>query len=365
MYKIFLFLLLLIWGFFAIDVYQTFGASFNVELKREYITSSNYDQSLKRFVNPNQPAMDIAQHRAINWKIIKDYFTVRNQRDPDYDLPGQIPDLIEFLSGKGGFKVVWFGHSTFLLNMEGVTILVDPVFGNASPFFFFGRRYMQPVLNVEELPDIDIVLISHDHYDHLEADTVRFFVNTETEFIVPLGVGEHLRAWGIKANQITERDWWQSVEQKSITFVATPAQHYSGRRGFGGNQSLWASWVIQSKNHSAYFSGDGGYASHFKKIGERYGPFDVAFMETGQYNEVWKMIHLLPEDGVQAFHDINADRYFPVHWGMYTLALHSWFDPAESISRLAEQHQFSLVTPIIGQVVNLERETLFPRWWKQ
>ena len=350
--------------YFSMSVFNNLGGDFSAQLNDDYSLSENFDVSRSRFVNPNQRDMDEAQRRAFNWRIIRDYFFVKNQREPVQALPRQEPDYEGLLQSDSQLKVIWFGHSSFLLNMEGTIILVDPVFGNASPFSFFGRRYMDPVSTVEDLPDIDVVLISHDHYDHLEADTIRFFAGTETQFIVPLGVGTHLMAWGIEKGRIIERDWWQSAEWGSVSFTATPAQHFSGRKGFGGNQCLWASWVLQSDQHSVYFSGDGGYGSHFSEIGSRYGPFDVAFMETGQYNEAWRMIHMLPEEGVKAFRDLRAERYFPVHWGMFTLALHRWYEPIETITQLAEKNDFPLITPVIGQLVDVSSDTNFPSWWR-
>jgi L-ascorbate metabolism protein UlaG (beta-lactamase superfamily) len=360
-----LFALLALVGYFSLGVLDSLGGSADAGLQQKFLQSKNYDRVRGGFVNPNQSEMDDAQRRATNWRNIRDYFLTENQREPAQALPQKIPDYQRLLAEGDGLKLIWFGHSSFLLNMEGTVILVDPVFGNASPFKFFGNRYMPPVSTVEQLPQIDVVLISHDHYDHLEADTVRYFADKDTNFVVPLGLGAHLSAWGIETRRIVERDWWESVEHGAVTFTATPSQHYSGRRGFGGNQSLWASWVMQSGRHSVYFSGDSGYAPHFNEIGDRFGPFDIAFIETGQYNEAWRMIHMLPEDGVMAFRDLNAQRYFPVHWGMFTLALHSWFEPIETISRLAEQEDFPLVAPVIGQLVDVSSDTHFPRWWER
>ena len=360
-----LLVVLVLVGNVSLGVLDSLGGNADAGLRDRFLQSENYDPSRGSFVNPNQLEMDEAQRKARSWQNIRDYFLTDNQREPAEALPQQIPDYQRFLAEDEGLKLIWFGHSSFLLNMEGAIILVDPVFGNASPFSFFGNRYMPPVSTVDQLPGVDVVLVSHDHYDHLEADTVRFFAGKNTTFIVPLGLGAHLSAWGVDSSRVIERDWWESVQHGAVTFTASPSQHYSGRRGFGGNQSLWASWVMQSKRHSVYFSGDSGYAGHFKEIGDRFGPFDIAFIETGQYNEAWKMIHMLPEEGAMAFRDLNARRYFPVHWGMFTLALHSWFEPIESISRLAEREGFPLVAPVIGQLVDVSGDTDFPRWWER
>lgn len=296
------------------------------------------------------------------WSIGKQWLR-DNHRTPKSKLPEVKPNLKALLTGKGPVQVIWFGHSSFLIRFEEKLILVDPVFSeSASPLSFLVKRFQAPVLKLEELPKIDLIVISHDHYDHLDMKAMKFFAKTPTQFLTPLGVGSHLKKWGVNPSQIIEKDWWESHQLGPITLTATPAQHFSGRGPTSQNTTLWASWVLRSKSHSLYFSGDSGYADHFKEIGEKLGPFDIAFMETGQYNLAWREVHMLPEDAIQAYKDLKAKTYFPIHWGMFVLSLHSWFEPIIRLTQLAKEHQIPLITPRIGEMVTLEDKAFQP-WW--
>ena len=344
----------------------TLGSRPTIDAKKQFENSAQYNSERGIFENRRPNLVAEMQDRSMNWSLVKEWFSGGEDRVPSERLPEVKPNLEAFLEGSETFKVIWFGHSSFLLNLDGVTILVDPVFGKAaSPFSFMVKRFQEPVLSLEELPEIDYILISHDHYDHLDKTSIQHFVDTETQFITPLGVDSHLEGWGIDENRITERDWWQSINTGGIEFIATPAQHFSGRDGFHSNETLWASWVIRSKNHNIYFSGDSGYDTHFKAIGEAYGPFDIAFIESGQYNESWREVHMLPEESMQAFKDLKADRYFPIHWGMFELAFHSWYEPVERLSILAEERNVELLTPRLGEIVTLDGEGVANNWWRQ
>ena len=168
----------------------------------------------------------------------------------------------------------------------------------------------------------------------------------------------------IEENKITERDWWQNFNAGGIEFIATPAQHFSGRDGLHENETLWASWVVRSKDHNVYISGDSGYDTHFKAIGDKYGPFDLAFIECGQYNENWTQVHMMPAQTLEAFKDLKAKKLFPVHWGMFKLAMHTWYDPIEQLTKLAQEKEINLVTPKLGEIVDLSTDTRFERWWE-
>jgi L-ascorbate metabolism protein UlaG (beta-lactamase superfamily) len=297
--------------------------------------------------------------------MLKEWFSKRKDGRPSALMPEQQPDMKLFLSESDVPRVIWFGHSTFLLNLGGTIVLVDPVFGKAAaPVSFTAKRFQAPVLSIEELPPIDIVLISHDHYDHLDADTIRFFRNQASEFLTPLGVGGHLQRWGIARERITERDWWQSHTSHGIEFTAAPAQHFSGRDGFNNNETLWASWALVKGGNRLFFSGDSGYDTHFAEIGERLGPFDLAFMENGQYDKSWPAVHMNPAETVKAFKQLGARRLLPVHWGMFELAFHAWYAPVDALERLAAENDIELITPMLGELITLDDSLTTTRWWQ-
>lgn len=266
-------------------------------------------------------------------------------------------------------QLVWLGHSSSLLRMDRKIILLDPTFSQyASPHPWLGRRRYSKELpfQVEDLPTVDVILISHDHYDHLDYESIVKLAPKTRRFIVPLGIGNHLRRWGVDAKKITELDWWKESKEGSIKFVLTPSQHMSGRGLTGQSSTLWGSWVIHGSKEKVFFSGDGGYGSHFKKIGKKYGPFDLALMECGQYDELWKAVHLTPEQTVQAGMEVQGKVLMPVHWGAFSLANHSWIEPVTRFTAAAKQKKQPFTTPEIGQVVTIQ-STQHPNapWWKK
>ena len=195
-------------------------------------------------------------------------------------------------------------------------------------------------------------------------ETVKYFVDSNVKFITPLGVGSHLRYWGVDEARITELDWWEEANLDGLMYAATPSQHFSGRIGVMHNdKTLWASWVIAGKTDSVYFSGDSGYDTHYKDIGRKYGPFDVVFMENGQYNESWRAVHNLPDEAITAFKDVGGTYLVPVHWGMFNLSVHNWFDPPNEITRLAKTEDIKLITPRLGQLIDLNNPPLYDQWW--
>lgn len=261
--------------------------------------------------------------------------------------------------------VNWLGHSAVWLQLEGLHILLDPMLGPAaSPVSFFGKRFPNsPGFEWDFIPEkIDAVIFSHDHYDHLDYPSIVRLRDRVVHFYVPLGLGAHLLRWGVKENQITEMDWWQEAQVNHIRLVAAPARHFSGRGIGDANQTLWASWVISGHDHQLYFSGDSGYGPHFREIAARFGPFDLALMECGQYNERWEAVHMLPHQTVQATLDVQAHAMMPIHWGAFTLAPHAWTEPVEQLLQLAPA-TFHLVTPRIGEPFGLSQ---LPQssWWR-
>ncbi|MFC5471035.1 MBL fold metallo-hydrolase [Cohnella suwonensis] len=271
-------------------------------------------------------------------------------------------------TGEEQASVTWFGHSAVLLRIDGMTLFLDPMLGRApSPFPIFGNaRYSRKLpIEIEELPELDAVIFSHDHYDHLDYGTIRKLRGKVKRFFVPLGVAAHLERWGIDPAKISEHDWWEEIEYEGLKLATAPARHFSGRNVVGRNGTLWCSWIIQGKNENVFFSGDSGYGPHFKEIGERYGPFDLTLIECGQYDERWAAIHMMPEETVQANADVRGKAMVPIHWGAFTLAMHDWFDPPKRASEAARERGVTITVPRIGETVAFPAAD-YPAsdWWK-
>lgn len=263
--------------------------------------------------------------------------------------------------------VAWFGHSAYLIKHKGFTLLMDPVFsGYAAPLPFFGNAFKGAnEYDVAQMPPIDVLVISHDHYDHLDYSTIRDIHPKVKQFVVPLGVGAHLRHWNVPAEKITELDWWQSKPiADSIQLTATPARHFSGR-GFTQAKTLWASYVLELNGYKLFLGGDSGYDGSFKKIGDKFGPFDIAFLECGQYGVNWPTIHMMPEETATAARDLKADVLMPVHWAKFVLSTHAWDEPVERVTKAARELQQKVTTPLIGQPIRLRVEYPDQAWWKQ
>jgi len=262
--------------------------------------------------------------------------------------------------------IVWFGHSSYLIKINGKHILVDPVFsGYASPFRFKSAKNFDGsnVYGVNDMPDIDVLLITHDHYDHCDYQTILKLQPKTKQIVTSLGVGSHLEFWGVNSKKMTELDWGDSTEIDGLTFTSAPARHFSGR-DFKRAKTLWASFVLKTNNHSIYIGADSGYDSHFKEIGETHGPFDLAILESGQYNEAWQSIHMMPEETVQATIDVNAKALLPVHWAKFSLSLHPWNEPIERVVRKAKEMDAVITTPKIGEPIILGENLPNSDWWR-
>ncbi|MGU3375732.1 MBL fold metallo-hydrolase [Chryseobacterium sp. M5A1_1a] len=263
--------------------------------------------------------------------------------------------------------LVWFGHSSFFLQVDGVKILVDPVFsGKASPTPWGVKAYKgSDIYTVDDMPKIDYMLLSHDHYDHLDYETVKALQPKVKFVICGLGAGAHYEKWGYTSKQILEKEWGEAVVVKQGFNIIAENTHHGSGRGFSPDQALWLSFYIQSPGMNIYYSGDGGYSDRFKTIAAKYPPIDWAIMECGQYNKAWQSVHELPEEVVQASLELKAKRLLPVHHSKFTLARHPWTEPLEEMTRLASGKPYQLATPMIGEKVLLNDSTqVFKQWWK-
>jgi L-ascorbate metabolism protein UlaG (beta-lactamase superfamily) len=298
-------------------------------------------------------------------KMMVDFFFGKGvNREPSKTLPS-IKTNLKSLPDEP--SIIWFGHSSYLIYVDGKTILVDPVFSAyASPVQYFGSKNY-PVTNpysIDDFPSIDLVLISHDHYDHLDYNTILKLKSKTKFFVTPLGIGSHLAYWGVEESKIKEFDWWEGETiLPGLDVTCTPARHFSGR-GFTRFQTLWASYVLKAGKFKIFVGGDSGYDESFKNIGAKYGPFDLVMLECGQYDKQWPYIHMMPEQTVQASLDLQAGRLLPVHWGKFTLALHPWDEPINRAVKAADSLHAKLTTPVIGERLRLDSISGGSVWWK-
>ena len=266
--------------------------------------------------------------------------------------------------------LVWFGHSSYFIQIEGKRILIDPVFsGNASPIAGTTKSFKgSDVYTVDDLPEIDYLLITHDHYDHLDYKTILKLRPKTNQIVCGLGVGSHLESWGFPTQKIIEKDWYETIElDENIALHTAPTRHFSGR-GFKRCNTLWLSYILETKDFKMYLGGDSGYGTHFAEIGNRFGPFDIALIDKGQYDIKWKYIHNSPEDVIQAAKDLKTKKLFPVHSSKFPLANHAWDEPLKRVTELnsALENPIPLVTPMIGELVELKNEKQeFQQWWKK
>lgn len=297
--------------------------------------------------------------------VMGEFFFGGGERVPKAKLPVLRPHETWATPAGPELRTTWLGHSTVLLELDGKRVLTDPVFGErSSPVGFVGPRRFHPVpAQIDELPQLSAIVLSHDHFDHLCSKSMRALARLRVPVITALGVGALLESFGHDPACIHELDWHQTIELDGLRFTATPAQHFSGR-GLGTNRTLWASWVIASERRKVFFSGDTGLTKQFKEIGEKYGPFDLVMLEVGAFHPAWGAIHLGPENALKAFSWLGGGRLLPVHWGTFNLALHDWDEPAETLYKLASAQGAQIVTPRLGEVFWPSRVEAPDPWWR-
>lgn len=360
--------MILILLFIAISAFillhPTFGGKPDQDSLKKIQQSQNYDGRIFKNMEPTRAGLKKVEPGDEQTGGMMDLLFPPEGKLPTEPLPTVKFDKDSLKNG----DFVWFGHSTALFMTDDKVIMVDPVYNSASPFSFAVLPYaMTHRPKIEELPDIDAVLISHDHYDHLDYQAIQKLNSKVAHFYVPLGVKAHLQRWGIDDSKISEMDWHEQKKLADINIIFAPSRHFSGRGINDRSQTLWGSWVVKSPQLSLYFSGDSGYGKHFAEIAKRYGDFDIALMEDGQYNIRWDDIHMLPEQSVKAAIEINAKHVLPVHWGKFDLSVHSWQEPIQRFLKEAEKHDIVTLTPKIGQVFNLQNPTTPStdgKWWE-
>ncbi|WP_210114466.1 MBL fold metallo-hydrolase [Hymenobacter elongatus] len=358
--------LLLVAGVAFANLSPELGGKPTKAQRRAYAQSGHYQDGEFRNLVPTALMTGGSSTLCMLWRFLFDKDPLATPAAP---LPMQVLDSLSITRKTTDLvRVTWFGHSASLVEIAGQNILLDPMLSvemGPIPWLTPNRYNPRLAITAEQLPPIDAVLISHDHYDHLDYQTIRRLKEKVRHFYVPLGVGAHLLTWGVAPARVTELDWNDSVQLPGLTIVSTPARHFSGRGLTNRNSTSWSSWVLKSATKRIFYSGDGGYGPHFRAIGQQHGPFDLALMECGQYDAQWAEIHMLPEQTVQATLDVRAQVLLPVHWSAFTEANHAWNDPVRRATAEAARLRLAITTPQLGQPVTLGTGPL-PQslWWQ-
>lgn len=345
-----------VFAFLFIRLYPTFGGRADRADKQEYAErAENYIDG--KFTYPDEYDIEGLPSDV----RVSDKYTSPKEKlpveTPSYD---ENPKIDEF-------NVTWLGHSNLLIQMHGMNILVDPMFGDrSSPVSFVGpKRFSDLPITIDELPHIDFVVISHDHYDHLHMDSIKQLDKITDRFIVPLGIENHLERWDISKDKITTTAWWDELDINGLTVACTPSRHFSNRGIADQGATLYCSWVFKDEYHQIYESGDTGYGGHFKAIHDKYGDFDFVMTDGAQYSQNWHYVHMYPEEAALACETLGAKAAMPVHWGAFVLSSHAWDDPAERFTKAAEQKGIEVVTPKLGETIRLETYKQYQqRWWR-
>ncbi|WP_318509397.1 MBL fold metallo-hydrolase [Bacillus sp. T3] len=356
------FVILLVFILLFININPVFGGNPSKKQKEQFSQLDNYVGG--QFINSEPTKLNMSA--TDYFSMLKENFSGAKDRNPEGTIPVSEINWNKIKSEED--SLTWFGHSAFLLSIDNKKILVDPMLGPvASPVSFAGsKRYSEDMLHlIDEMPPIDAVFITHDHYDHLDYPSIKKLKNKVDHFFVPLGVSAHLINWGVKKEKITELNWWDETEFQGLTVAFTPSKHFSGRGPLNRNSTLWGGWVILSEKTRFYTSGDGGYGTHFKEIGKKYGPFDLTLIEGGQYDRRWSWVHMTPEQAVQAHIDVNGKNMMLVHWGAFTLAFHGWTEPIVRALKASEKSGVNMIAPKIGETIPVDGKFSVPAssWW--
>jgi L-ascorbate metabolism protein UlaG (beta-lactamase superfamily) len=342
--------------------FATFGGKLGGERLERARRSPNFDG--QKFVNP------VPTHLltpGTTWEMVRHQLFGGEERVPRRSVPVVARTSSDYSTPPAsGLRATWIGHASTLVEIDGHRLLTDPIWSErASPSTLVGpRRFHPPPLPIEALPPIDVVIISHDHFDHLDMATIQALAARGSRFAVPLGVGAHLEAWSIPAAQVVELDWGESVRLGGLELVATPARHYSGRNPLRRDGTLWSSWVVKGPSHRIFFSGDSGYFDGFKAIGAAHGPFDLTLVKIGACDRTWQDIHMSPDEAVRAHLDLKGRLLLPIHWGTFNLAFHAWNAPAEEAVAAARARGVNVAVPRPGQWVEPDAPPPLEAWWR-
>jgi L-ascorbate metabolism protein UlaG (beta-lactamase superfamily) len=327
--------------------------------------STLWDGERFRNVHPIIPDL---RDPTVSMPSLRDFLCGGERRVPAGPLPSLSPLDTWTRPPDSGLRATWLGHSTLLIEIGGLRVLTDPVWGpRASPSSFAGPKRFQPVpVRLRAMPRIDLVVVSHDHYDHLDYPTIRALAKSDVPFVASLGVGAHLEAWGVAPQRIVELDWWESyrLPNTGLTMTAAPSQHFSGRGLRDRNATLWSSFVIRSERHAVFFSGDTGLTTEYRTIRNRLGPFDLIMLEVGAFHPAWGDIHLGPKNALEALGLLGGGPFLPVHWGTFALATHAWDQPAEALLELAPTSGAQLLMPRLGEPIEPAHAEAVSPWWR-